>query len=133
MGEKRFPIQGGPSVPWRMIEPYRDMADCNHGQTLERLAQRGGLGPGELRAIVECKTIREAEDAGLFDRDSDNVAWVKEWIHADAYRAGVEAGARAQRERCHEEIWPLCRGAGAAVLMVHARTPLVTVEDLEGE
>ena len=53
--EKRFPILGHEwikSVPWSVVEPHREQAQRNHDQTLERLAERGGLGIEELTAIL---------------------------------------------------------------------------------
>lgn len=51
--ERRFPIMGGPSIPWSVIAPWDDQARRNHGsQSLERLAQRGGLGPSEAVAVL---------------------------------------------------------------------------------
>ncbi len=51
---RRFPIQGGPSIPWWIIAPHEKQALRNHGgQTLERLAERGGLGPSEALAVLE--------------------------------------------------------------------------------
>ena len=49
---KTFPIlidykirnyDGIRTVPWDFIEPARKQIEANHGQTLERLAERGGL------------------------------------------------------------------------------------------
>lgn len=51
---RRFPIMGGPSIPWRMILPHEAQAQANHsGQTLERLAERGGLSPEETLAVLD--------------------------------------------------------------------------------
>jgi len=36
------------SVPWDLVEKFREQAELNHGQTLELLAARGGLAPEEL-------------------------------------------------------------------------------------
>lgn len=36
------------SVPWAYAERFREQAQRNHGQTLERLAERGGLSPEEI-------------------------------------------------------------------------------------
>jgi len=36
------------SVPWAFAETFRDQAFANHDQTLERLAERGGLSPEEM-------------------------------------------------------------------------------------
>lgn len=51
--ERRFPIQGGPSIPWSLIEPHEAQAKRNHDQTLQRLAERGGLSPCEAVAVLE--------------------------------------------------------------------------------
>ncbi len=57
MEEKRFPILQSPdrlpqSVPWSIVEPHRRQAERNHSQTLERLAERGGLSWAELIAVI---------------------------------------------------------------------------------
>jgi len=46
-----FPILSGKSikaVPWALAEEIRRQAYHNHGQSLERLAERGGLSPLEF-------------------------------------------------------------------------------------
>ena len=53
--EKRFPVlrdEKIKSVPWDIIEPHRQSAMKNHGQTLERLAERGGLSLAELIVVM---------------------------------------------------------------------------------
>ena len=64
---KRFPILFGglrardvyegfgcPSdVPWGLVETNAKQCERNHGQTPERLAERGGLHPVELVAVIE--------------------------------------------------------------------------------
>ena len=53
MTERRYPIQGGPSVPWEFMVPHEAQHKLNHGgQTLERMAQRGGLGATEAWCCV---------------------------------------------------------------------------------
>jgi len=49
---RRFPIMGGPSIPWRVIAPHEAQARINHDQSLERLAQRGGLSPAEAHFVL---------------------------------------------------------------------------------
>lgn len=52
----RFPILGKhaiKSIPWSLLEPHRAQAHRNHGQTLERLAERGGLSPREVIGVIE--------------------------------------------------------------------------------
>ena len=55
---KKFPVmttprRAGAFVFWEMVEPHREQAHRNHGQSLERLAERGGCCPEELCAILE--------------------------------------------------------------------------------
>lgn len=51
---KWFPILGGYGViPFEVIEPHREQAMKNHGQTLERLAERGGLDYDEMLSVLE--------------------------------------------------------------------------------
>lgn len=54
---KEFPILFGYhnwrcGVPWSLVEYCGDQAMTNHGQTLKRLAQRGGLSPREVLALI---------------------------------------------------------------------------------
>lgn len=61
MSDRRFPVIRGQSraprdvtatwprsVPWSFVERFRERAESNHSQTLERLAERGGLAPDEM-------------------------------------------------------------------------------------
>jgi hypothetical protein len=50
-----FPLLrcGGFAIPWEVVEPHAKQAEQNHGQTLERLAERGGLDLSELAAVLE--------------------------------------------------------------------------------
>jgi hypothetical protein len=64
MSERQFPIlkhrdmlrlfpDYPESIPWAIVAPHNDQARENHGgQTLERLAERGGLCPIELKAVL---------------------------------------------------------------------------------
>lgn len=55
---RHFPVirnyrEPGPrSVPWEIVEGHERQAHLNHGQSLERLAERSGLCPQELWCIV---------------------------------------------------------------------------------
>lgn len=40
------------SVPWEFIAPHEAQAQRNHDQTLQRLAERGGLSAKEMLAVV---------------------------------------------------------------------------------
>ncbi len=55
------------SVPWSLLAPHEARAKRNHDQTLERLAERCGLSPYEMRCVLL--------DIGLWDdRVDDRVA-----------------------------------------------------------
>ena len=49
---RRFPIQRGPDVPWEVMAPHASQCQRNHSQSLERLAERGGLEGSEAWAVV---------------------------------------------------------------------------------
>lgn len=58
MTDKRevMPIMVGvfiKAIPWAVISSHERQADLNHGQTLNRLAERGGLDPAEAVAIIK--------------------------------------------------------------------------------
>ncbi len=60
---RRFPILHEDStVPWDLVAPHRKGAYANHGQTLEGLADRGGLTWPELLAVM---TGRKYRDLGI--------------------------------------------------------------------
>lgn len=50
---KKFPIMHSAMIPWEVLAPHEPQAITNHGQTLQRLAERGGLSWGEAAAILE--------------------------------------------------------------------------------
>jgi hypothetical protein len=55
-----FPLLrcGGFAIPWDVVETHAKQAEQNHGQTLERLAERGGLDLSELAAVLEDRQWR---------------------------------------------------------------------------
>lgn len=54
-----FPILGsGYRLPWAFVAPHEGRARRNHGgQSLQRLAERGGLDWREMLAVIEDKPI----------------------------------------------------------------------------
>ena len=54
MSEREFPILTKPKeyIPWDAIAPHEAQALRNHHQTLERLAERGGLSWVETYAVL---------------------------------------------------------------------------------
>lgn len=79
---KLFPVMGrklgDPKlyVPWELVEPARAQAMHNHDQTLERLAERGGLDPVELYGALHRKNWT---DLHYLDYDAC-LGWVKEQL-----------------------------------------------------
>lgn len=101
--ERRFPIlQGGPSIPWRLIEPHGRQALANHSQTLERLAERGGLGPCEALAVLEDRPWRLMDPDVAHDLLSAYAGWVAPEIHELA-KAEAEH-ARRERDAIQEQL-----------------------------
>jgi hypothetical protein len=71
MADEMFPIlghygkypEGCPSsIPWAVIAPHEEQARRNHGQTLQRLAERGGLSPAEAVAVLTDQPWRSMPD-----------------------------------------------------------------------
>ena len=54
------------SVPWSLVAPHEAQAKANHYQTLERLAERGGLSPLEMLAVI---TDRDYDEVSKLDPD----------------------------------------------------------------
>ena len=59
VAHRRFPVLGHAqssfplaSVPWEFIAPHEAQARRNHDQTLQRLAERGGLSVKEMLAVL---------------------------------------------------------------------------------
>ncbi len=60
-----MPILGRPEmlpIPRDIIAPHEAQALANHGQTLGRLKQRGGLTPSEVVAILEGRSWPQREN-----------------------------------------------------------------------
>lgn len=76
MPREFMPIMRAPDfrLPWSLIAPHEAQAIKNHGQTLERLAERGGLGFAEAAAILE-------------DRDYRPICWPGQEPSQDAARS----------------------------------------------
>lgn len=50
------------TIPWALIAPHEPRVLANHGQTLQRLAERGGLCSRELWCVFHDKRLREMVD-----------------------------------------------------------------------
>ena len=61
------------SVPWDMLNEHRRQCFANHGQTPERLAERGGLAPSEMVAVLEDRRFRAMTNSDAVSRLNDLV------------------------------------------------------------
>ena len=66
---KKFPIMGSAMIPWEVLEPHEPQAITNHGQTLQKLASRGGLDWGEAAAILEDRRFEKKDMDERASRD----------------------------------------------------------------
>lgn len=79
-----MPVGGRPShrnerFPFELFKPHERQALHNHGQTLERLAELGGLSWAEALAIIEDRTVFDGPRAGQESRFRDAfAAWQQE-------------------------------------------------------
>ncbi|BDI33413.1 hypothetical protein CCAX7_54640 [Capsulimonas corticalis] len=73
--------------PYKLAEPHQRQAMVNHGQTLRRLAERGGLGHRELYHILRDERFRHTGHPGAV---SDEVAalYLQELI--EGYEPSIE-------------------------------------------
>lgn len=78
-------------LPWALVAPHEKQAMRNHGQTLEQLAERGGLGFTEALAIMCDLPWRMV---GLDEANAK--LWLQERIaeHAAGVATSVEDRAR---------------------------------------
>ncbi len=53
------------SVPWGLMWPHKAQAQNNHGQSLLRLAERGGLDPVEMLLVIEGRALSEMDQCPL--------------------------------------------------------------------
>ena len=59
------------AVPWGFVAPHAVQAQRTHGQTLERLAERHGLAPQELLAVLEDQSIFTGTYRDMTDDDAE--------------------------------------------------------------
>lgn len=71
MSERTFPVLGssGERVPWSFVEKHAAQIVSNHAQSVERLAERGGLAWAELYHATR------GEDPGLFKQASADTVY----------------------------------------------------------
>lgn len=64
------------SVPWSFAETFREQARINHDQTLERLAERGGLAPEEMWVAAHGYRWFEAKRLELLPDEQLAIDWL---------------------------------------------------------
>ena len=47
------------TIPFDLLEPFRENIEDRHGQTLEKLNGRGGLSPGEIHMGINDISIKD--------------------------------------------------------------------------
>ncbi len=65
------------SIPWHIMELGRKRAEDNHGQTLERLAERSGLAICEMADALRDQPLRFH---GLKETQDEDLAFVLKFI-----------------------------------------------------
>lgn len=71
------------SVPWSLVEPLRERCKHIHDQTLERLAERGGLGAEELWAHLNAPEPFRSRDWWALVRDPGKTQReMHEWLRS---------------------------------------------------
>lgn len=93
--QRMFPVlraKGGcPTlVPWDFIAPHERWAMNNHSQTLERLAERGGITAGEMVAVIEGRRWTPMEYEKATARLEELLA---EWATVEKLDADYKAAA----------------------------------------
>lgn len=85
-------------VPWAFVAPHEGWALKNHDQTLQRLAERGGLSPCEIVAILEGRKWRQMPEA-------EATARLRELLLAWECEQAKIAGADHAVERQRADHW----------------------------
>lgn len=75
--DRRAPTDARRSVPWAWVALHEAQARRNHDQSLERLAERGGLSPAELLCVVHGKSLREIMRGTITAEHAER--WLASW------------------------------------------------------
>ena len=67
------------AVSWGLVAAHEDQALRNHFQTLERLAQRGGLSPSELWAVLHDVPFEKTRGLDLSRIDDDIMRFIAQY------------------------------------------------------
>lgn len=69
------------AVPWSLVEDHESQAKRNHSQSLGRLAERGGLDPVELWAVIRDVSWSDPMVRAMSVEEAKKI--IDEWIQAD--------------------------------------------------
>ena len=64
-------------VPFEFLISHENQAQINHGQSLNRLNERGGLSPSEMLRILEDRRWTTEEAPKRTDDESEYAEWLK--------------------------------------------------------
>lgn len=62
------------SIPMRLLQPYEEQALRNHSQSLQRLAERGGMNACEILGII--RGLRWSQLKHHSDDEANLIKWV---------------------------------------------------------
>ena len=99
------------AVPWDMVRPHDRQAKRNHGQSLKRLASRGGLHPVELLAVLDARPFPEREY--LAAPDTVCAGAIAELIRRAAAWLTARAKPAAEMVRAWAWVCKLCHTENA--------------------
>jgi hypothetical protein len=86
------------SVPWEFVAQFEHTVERNHGQTLEQLHPRGGLGPEEIMAAATNVSIRKWMKKGQEEAVVALKAAVAEWKEAQGEVGRLRAELRTEKK-----------------------------------
>jgi hypothetical protein len=107
---KRFPVlNANMSIPWHYAETFRNQAELNHDQTLEELADRGGLSWAEIACAVTKQPLGQVPNA-LIDNvitalqvTIDHYDVLINTPETESFENGIRLEAAHQTERWGED------------------------------
>jgi hypothetical protein len=85
------------TVPWAFMAPHAERAMKNHDQTLERLAERGGLSPSEMVCVLENRGWRDVLSLSDVDAIGRLLAHCATWNEEEAKRLDRERTAGLEK------------------------------------
>ncbi len=89
-----MPIMGSKllsEIPFAMVAPHEEQAQRNHGQSLNRLAERGGLAASEAIAILEGRKWGQVK--ACVENEVYLINKVRAWRAAERTSAAPGGGA----------------------------------------